>query len=196
MKLLDPWAEGVGRWGWPRQLGFIGCLSGFNLGLDGALKSTRSPVVCLSDLCSVGTAERKQLWWWWWPLGKVCPFPGAVSVPVYERLQAASMFLILDMDNLGRVVKSKGSSCKGDNSGGKGTSPSCYILEAASACPSSHSWDFSCFAYVNKHRVKRFWLNCSLGIYFIYFIWFLNHLAVNLTVYKGDLGFLNKVLAF
>lgn len=49
----------------------------------------------------------------------MCPFPGAVSVPVYERLQAASMFLILDMDNLGRVVKSKGSSCKGDNSGGK-----------------------------------------------------------------------------
>lgn len=46
-------------------------------------------------------------------------FPGAVSVPAYERLQATSMFLILDRDNLGRIVKSKGSSCKGDNSEGK-----------------------------------------------------------------------------
>lgn len=57
-------------------------------------------------------------------------FPGAVLVPVYERLQATSMLLILDTDNLARIVKSKGSSCKGDNSGGKGTVSSCYILEA------------------------------------------------------------------
>lgn len=38
-------------------------------------------------------------------------FPGAVSVAVYERLQATSTFLILDMNNSGRIVKSKGSSC-------------------------------------------------------------------------------------
>lgn len=73
-------------------------------------------------------------------------FPGAVSVPVYERLQATSMFLILNMDNLGRIVKSKGSSCRGDNSGGKGTSSSSYILEARNACLGSQSCDFSCFA--------------------------------------------------
>lgn len=73
-------------------------------------------------------------------------FPGAVSVPVYERFQATSMFLILDMDNSGRIVKSKGSSCKGGNSGGKGTSSSCCVLEAGSVCPCSESCDFSCFA--------------------------------------------------
>lgn len=56
-------------------------------------------------------------------------FPGAVSVPVYERLRATSRFLILDMDNSGRIVKSKGSSCKGDNSGEDRTSSSSYILE-------------------------------------------------------------------
>lgn len=56
-------------------------------------------------------------------------FPGAVSVPVYERLQATSRFLILDMDNSSRIVKSKGSSCKGDKSGGNSMSSSCYILE-------------------------------------------------------------------
>lgn len=73
-------------------------------------------------------------------------FPGAVSVPAYERLQVTSTFLILDMDNSGRIVKSKGSSCKGGNSRGKGTSSSCYILEAGSACPCSESCDFPCFA--------------------------------------------------
>lgn len=40
-------------------------------------------------------------------------FPGAVSVPVYERLQATSTFLVLDVDDLGRIIKLKGKQLQG-----------------------------------------------------------------------------------
>lgn len=40
-------------------------------------------------------------------------FPDAVSVPVYEKLQAISMFLVLDVDDLGRIIKIKGKQLQG-----------------------------------------------------------------------------------
>jgi len=40
-------------------------------------------------------------------------FPGAVSLPVYERLQETSMFLVLDVDDLGRFTKLKGKQLQG-----------------------------------------------------------------------------------
>lgn len=40
-------------------------------------------------------------------------FPCAVLVPVYERLQATSLFLVLGMGDLCRIIKLKGKQLQG-----------------------------------------------------------------------------------